>query len=135
VNWTSSDGTIATISNATGSKGVATGLAAGTTTITAVFGSQVGTATLKVTNATLTDISIAPSNATLNLGSTQQYTATGTFSDSSSFGITSQVNWSSSDVSVAVIDSNGVLTTAGPGTATIKASLNGVTDTTGVTVH
>jgi trimeric autotransporter adhesin len=135
VTWTSSDATIATISNATGSKGVATGMAAGTTTISAVFGGQAGTATLNVTNATLTDINITPANATLNLGSTQAYTAKGVFSDSSSLGITLQVNWSSSDVSVAVIDSNGVLTTAGTGTATIKATLNGVSDTTGVTVH
>ncbi len=135
VTWTSSNGSVATISNATGSEGVATGIAAGSTTISATFGSQAGTATLNVTNATLTDISISPANATLNLGNTQQYTAMGTFSDSSSFGITLQVDWSSSDVSVAVIDTNGVLTTAGAGTATIKATLNGVTDTTGVTVH
>ena len=135
VTWTSSSASVATISNATGSKGFATAIAPGTTTISAVFGSQAATATLTVTNATLTSISISPANASLNLGSVQQYTAMGTFSDGSVINITGQTNWSSSDISVVIIDSSGVLTTAATGTATITASLNSVTGTTVVTVQ
>jgi hypothetical protein len=135
VTWTSSSAAVATISNAVGSKGSATAVGPGSTTISAVFGNQVGTATLSVSSATLTSVNVTPANASLNAGSTQQYVAIGTFSDQSMLNITGQANWSSSDVSVAVIDPNGVLTSAGVGTASISASLNGVTGMTTVTVH
>jgi trimeric autotransporter adhesin len=135
VTWTSSAGSVATISTATGSHGVATAIAPGQTTISATFGGQVGSAILTVTNATLVSISVTPANATLSQGSGQQYIATGTFSDQSTVKITGQANWSSSDVSVAVINSQGQLTTANPGTSTISASLNGVTGSTAVTVQ
>lgn len=135
VTWTSSSASVATISNAAGSKGIATAVAPGTATISAVFGSQAGTATLTVTNATLTSISVTPANASLNLGAAQQYTAMGTFSDSSVVNISGQAGWSSSDISVAIIDTNGLLTTAATGTSTITATLNGVSGNTVVTVH
>ena len=135
VTWTSSAGSVATISTATGSQGVATALAPGQTTISATFGGQVGSAILTVTNATLVSIALTPANATLSLGASQQYIATGTFSDQSTSKITGQASWSSSDVSVAVINSQGQLTTANPGISTISATLNGVTGSTAVTVQ
>jgi len=135
VTWTSSAGSVATISTATGSQGVATALAPGQTTISATFGGQVGSAILTVTNATLVSIALTPANATLSLGAGQQYIATGTFSDQSTAKITGQASWSSSDVSVAVINSQGQLTTANPGISTISATLNGVTGSTAVTVQ
>jgi hypothetical protein len=57
VTWNASNTGIATISNATGSKGLATAVSAGATTITAASGSASGTTTLTVTGggvATLT---------------------------------------------------------------------------------
>ena len=135
VTWTSSAGSVATISTATGSQGVATALAPGQTTISATFGGQVGSAILTVSNASLVSIALTPANATLSLGAGQQYIATGTFSDQSTAKITGQASWSSSDVSVAVINSQGQLTTANPGISTISATLNGVTGSTAVTVQ
>jgi len=135
VTWTSSAASVATISTATGSYGVATAVAPGQTTISATFDGNVGSAILTVTNASLVSIAVTPANATLSQGSSQQYVATGTFSDQSTVKITGQTNWSSSEVSVAVINAQGQLTTANPGTATISATLNGVTGTTGVTVQ
>jgi Big-like domain-containing protein len=135
VTWTSSVGSVATISNATGSHGVANAIAPGQTTISATFGGQVGSATLTVTSATLVSIEVTPANATLSQGSSQQYIATGTFNDQSTVNITGQANWSSSNVSVAVINSQGQLTSANLGSSTISATLNGVTGSTAVTVQ
>src|SRR6185436_11596267 len=49
VNWLSSDNSVATISNVTGSNGVATGVSPGTTQITAQSGPISGGAMLTVT--------------------------------------------------------------------------------------
>jgi plastocyanin len=49
VTWASANAAVATISNASGSEGVATGLAAGTTTISATLNGIVGSTVLNVT--------------------------------------------------------------------------------------
>lgn len=126
VTWTSSSSSIATISNASGSIGLATGIQPGTVTISAVFNGQVGTATLTVNSATLNSISITPGNATINVGAGQAFTAKGTFSNGSVISITNQVLWNSSSPSVATIDGNGSASGIATGTTTISASMNGV---------
>ena len=107
----------------------------GTATITALFAGEVGTASLTVTNAELTSITITPSDASIALGGSQQFTATGNFSDGSTENLTTQVSWTSSSVSVATIDARGLANAAGTGTTTITASMNGVTGTTALTVY
>ena len=135
VAWTSSAPSVATISNATGSQGSALALAPGSTVISALFAGQVGTASLKVTNATLTSLSVTPSSASISLGSSQQYTAVGTFSDGSTVNVSNQANWTSSNIAVATIGPEGLAASAGTGTATITATLNGVSGTAILTVH
>jgi Bacterial Ig-like domain (group 2) len=134
VNWTSANSSVATISNAQSSAGSASGIKAGTSAISAVFGGQVGTATLTVTNATLNSLAVTPGSASIPVGSSQQFTATGTFSDGSTFGLTTQADWSSSTASVATV-SRGVANGVSSGTATVSASLNGVTGTAVLTVQ
>jgi len=134
VSWTSSPASIATVSNASPTKGLATGVAPGTATITALFAGQSGAATLTVTNATLDSITVAPDTTTISLGGTQQFTATGNFSDGSSENLTAQVTWSSSEVSVATISPGGLASTAGKGSTTITAKMNGVSGTAALTV-
>lgn len=135
VQWTAAPASVATISNVGGSIGIATGVAVGNATITAIFAAQVGTASLSVTNATLTSITISPGNPQIGAGGTQQFVATGNFSDGTTQNITNQVTWTSSNVNVAVINAVGLATSAGTGTTTVKAALNGVTDTTVLTVQ
>ena len=135
VTWTSSSSSIATISNAAGSIGVATGIQPGSVTISAVFNGQVGTASLTVNSATLTSIAVTPTSASINAGSSQQFTAKGTFSDGSVITLTSQVSWSSTNPSVATINSNGSASGIAAGTSTISASLNGVSGTAILTVQ
>jgi hypothetical protein len=94
-----------------------------------------GTASLSVTNATLTSIAISPNNGIISAGGSEQFTATGTFSDSSTLALNGQVSWSSSNIGVAVISDFGLANAAGTGTTNITATLNGVTGTTTLTVQ
>ena len=55
----------------------------------------------------VTSIDISPISPTITVGATQQFTATGHFSDGSTGDLTHQANWSSSVVSVATIHSIG----------------------------
>ena len=136
VTWTSSTPSVATVSNSAASAGVAKGVATGTSTVSASFaGISATPITLTVTTATLTSITVTPSNPTISLGSSQLFAAQGTFTDSSVVNITVQVAWTSSDVTVATIKSNGLASSASTGTTTIKAALNGVSGTTVLTVH
>jgi uncharacterized protein YjdB len=135
VTWTSSPASIATISNASPTKGLATGVSPGSAFITALFAGPSGNATLAVTSATLTSIAITPADPTIALDDTQQFTATGTFSDNSTEDLTDQVTWSSSDVSVATMKADGLASTAGIGTTNITATMNGVKGATTLTVH
>lgn len=133
--WASSAPEVATVSNVAGSKGFANGVAPGAVTITALFAGQLGSASLSVTNATLTSITIGPGSADIALGGSQQFTATGNFSDGSSQNLSTQVDWASSNANIATISTFGLATSAGQGTATISATMNGVTGTAVLTVH
>src|SRR5579859_591101 len=79
VTWSSGTTTTATIS----SLGLATTKAQGSTLISATLGSITGTSTLSVTAPVLDLIQVTPANGTVILPATQQFTATGIFSDSS----------------------------------------------------
>ena len=83
--WTSSNTGFATITTG----GLATGVAAGSPTVTAAFGGMSGTATLTVNAAvTLTSIAISPRGDTVSTGFTKQFTATGTYSNGTTADIT-----------------------------------------------
>jgi hypothetical protein len=128
--WSSSTLTVATISTA----GLATSVGTGSTTIQASSGSINGSTTLTVTPATLVSISVTPANPSIAKGKTQQFTATGTFSDGTTQNLTSTATWSSSSVTVATINTAGLATAAGTGSTTIQAGSGGVNGSTTLTV-
>ena len=136
--WTSSDTAVATISNAAGSNGSATAVAAGITTITAAVGGVSASTTLTVTTATLVSLAISPTNPSIALGTTLQFTTTGTYSDSSTQVLTTSANWTSSAAAVATISnaagSRGLATSVATGTTTITATVGGVSGLTTLTV-
>src|SRR5207247_1007952 len=138
VAWTSSDPLVATIGNAAGSLGLGTALAPGHTTLTASVGAISGNTTLAVTSATLVSISVMPTDPSIALGTTQTFTATGTFSDSTTQNLTSAVTWISSDPLVATVSnaalSLGLGTSLGTGHATITATLGGISGETALSV-
>ena len=134
VTWSSSAGTTATISNAPGSQGVATGIATGAVTITATDSSSLlsGVAALTVTpvslpiTPSLVAIAVTPPVADVAVGAGEQFTATGTYSDLSTRDLTDQVTWSSSAGTTATISnapgSQGVATGIATGAVTITAT-------------
>ena len=114
-----------------------------TVTVTGTGGSITRTTpvslTVSATASTLTSITVTPVNISLNVGNTQQYRATGTYSDSSTSDITSQVAWTSSQPGFATIDATGKATAIATGSTSIVASMNTqngtVTGSTGLTVN
>ena len=138
VAWTSSDATIASVSNASASHGLATSVNPGSVTITAATGAISASTSLTVTPAALVSIALLPANPSIAYGTQQQFTAAGTYTDTSTHDVTSAVTWSSSDSTVAAISnasgSNGLATSVGQGSVTITATLSTITGATGLTV-
>ena len=128
-NWSSSDATVASIDNS----GNANTLKAGTVTISATSGSVTGTTTFTVLPATLVSISFSPASPSLALGTTQQITAIGLFTDGSTQNL-GGVSWTSSDPTIATIDANGNLTTVAVGNVTITATLGSISNTVSASV-
>jgi uncharacterized protein YjdB len=129
VSWTSSVATVATISGAAGSNGLAAAKAKGTTTITASLGTIKGTTVLTVTDALLTSITVTPAKPVIAKGTTIALIATGTYADNTTKDITADATWTTSDPTVATVSnaagSDGLVTGVTRGTATITAVLAG----------
>jgi hypothetical protein len=97
--------------------------------VTNSYGSVTSAAAALTVNstATLQSIAVTPPSPSVAVGSTQQFTATGTYSDSSTGDITTGVTWSSSNTAFATIGPNtGLATGVAAGTTQISASLSGV---------
>lgn len=142
--WTSSEAGVAVVSNASpgpgggAGGGTATALATGTSTITAKYNELSGSATLTVVDPPLASVQVTPTNPSIPVGATRQFTATAVFTDNSIRDVTAQATWSSSDSGVAVV--LGSAGTAGrasavtEGKATITATYKGVSGTTVLSV-
>jgi uncharacterized protein YjdB len=130
--WTSSNTGIATVNGS----GLASLVASGTASIQAQFGGLSGAATLTVASQapTLQSLAISPSSASVAMSQTQQFTATGTYSDGSTQNLTSQVTWQTANPSIATISSSGLATGAGSGQTQVTASYQGQTAQVALTV-
>ena len=122
--WSSGTQGVATISAA----GLATGVATGTSSITASSNgiTSPGDA-LTVGAATLVSIAVTPAAPTIIKGSTQQFTATGMYTDGSTQSLTTTAMWASGTPSVATISAAGLATGVATGSSSITASSQGVT--------
>jgi hypothetical protein len=85
-------------------------------------------------NPSLTAIMVAPSSAGLNMGATQQFTATGQYQDGSTKDLTTTAQWNSSASSVVTINSAGLAKAIAPGAATVTATTGGKSGSTKMTV-
>ncbi|HEX8872745.1 MAG TPA: beta-propeller fold lactonase family protein [Candidatus Acidoferrum sp.] len=134
-SWSSSNPSVATITSGA-SGGVATAVAPGTATITASMSGVSTTATLTV-NRKLLSIALTPNPASVALGATLQFTATGTFQTSggtTTQDVTTLVTWTSSSTAVATISTAGLATSITSGSTTITATLSGVSGQESLTV-
>jgi uncharacterized protein YjdB len=128
ITWSSSNMAVATVS----SSGLVTGVKAGAATITATSEGKSGTASITVP-APVASVSVSPSSATVQVGKTQQLTAT--LKDASGNTLTGRtITWSSSNTAVATVSSSGLVTGVKAGTATITATSEGKSGTASATV-
>jgi trimeric autotransporter adhesin len=138
VTWTSSNAAVATISNQSGTEGVALGLMTGTTQIQGYYpGVMPQLATLEVVPPPVTAIVVTPTNSSVPEASEVFYTATAFFANSTQLDVTGVVTWASSSPEVASISNaqdKGVATALAAGTTIISATLAGLTGQTGLTV-
>jgi hypothetical protein len=134
VTWTSQTTGVATVT----AGGSVTAAGIGTSKIQAASGAINGSATLTVTAATLMSIAVTPANPTIGNTGTEQFTATGTFSDNSTQNLTTTVTWSSSNTGIATISNaagtNGLASAVANGASTIQAVLGAVNGSTILTV-
>ena len=134
VQWASSDTTIATIGNDPATKGLATSVASGTCSISATSGAVLSSTALTITTAALVSITVNPPNPSIALGTTQQFTATGTFTDGSTQDLTASATWTSGNAAVATVSSSAVGTSLTAGSASIIATLGGTNGSALLTV-
>jgi hypothetical protein len=127
--WTSSSTAIAVVGNNTGR---ATGMTAGTSTITATYGGMSGSSVLTVAQS-VSSIAVTPSNPTTVIGLPVTFTATATLSNNTTLVVTGNASWVASDPTVATV-TGGLATPATAGPATITATYLGVSGSSKLTV-
>lgn len=126
--WSSSN-----VGKASMAGNVATGVSPGICIITASIGGKSGTANLTVTAPVLQSILVSPTNASVQIGQAQTFTAVAFYSNGSTVDVSNMATWSSSNQSVATI-SGGVATGVTAGSTTITAVYGGQAGTADLTV-
>ena len=129
VTWQSNNPAVAEVN----SSGLVTARANGTATITATSGNRTTTAIILVIQLPAT-ITITPSSATLTaIGETVQLSPT--VKDAKQQTVTdATISWSSGNLSVATVNTQGLVTARDNGTAIITVTLGGRTATAAITV-
>ncbi|MCH5209878.1 MAG: Ig-like domain-containing protein [Oscillospiraceae bacterium] len=120
VNWSSSDPTVATVSN-----GVITGIKNGTTTITATSpdttnGTFSATCQVEVYSTPVTGLTVPYGDTTVFIGGSKTIAATVVPENATDRGLT----WTSSNENVATVNANGTVTGVSIGSAIITAKTN-----------
>jgi hypothetical protein len=116
VTWKSSATDVASISNS----GLVKVLGAGQTTISATLKSINGSTSLTATDY-LVSIAVQASGSNVNVGSSLQLTAMGTFQDGKPATPLANVTWTSSDLSKATITNTGLVSGLHGGQITVTA--------------
>ncbi len=139
VTWSSSQPATAAISNAAGTRGVATAAAPGTTTITATLGALSNSIILTVTPPVVTSLAITPSSPVISPGQKISLTATATYSDGATANVSSTATWATNNAPVATVvatgSNGGKVTGVAVGTAKITATLGSASGSVTVTVN
>ncbi|MFZ0584980.1 MAG: Ig-like domain-containing protein [Candidatus Sulfotelmatobacter sp.] len=129
--WSVTPTGIATVS----ATGLVTAQGVGSATVTATSASVHTSDPLTVSPPVLVSIAVAPANSSIMLGTTEQLTATGTFSDGSTQNLTDSTAWSSSNPSMASISPAGVAAASAVGSTSISATSDDLTGSTALTVE
>jgi trimeric autotransporter adhesin len=122
VTWSSSNPAVADF-GPTGS--AVSSKAVGTTSMMASLGTLSASATLNVTTAQLQSIAVLPANVSVAPSTKLAFAAIGTFSDSTTQELTTQITWSVSGPSGSSVTSKGIVTagqSAGSNTLNVSSS-------------
>lgn len=102
-------------------------------------GGGTSTSTGTTPSVTLTSIAVTPQTMAISVDGSQQYTATGTYSNGTTQSLTGTVTWSSSNASVATVSntagSQGSASGMAAGTTNITATSGSVSGTAALTVN
>ena len=129
VTWSSNTPGVATVS----ATGLVSAVSAGSATITAMSEGQSGTSAITVTVVPVASVTIAPTVATLRVGTKVQLTAT--TKDSAGNVLTGRtVTWSSNAATVASVSATGLVTGVAVGSASMTATSEGKSATATITV-
>ncbi len=130
VVWKTLNTSVATVD----ASGAVMSVAKGTTTVVATKSSVSGQASLSVSDAKLTAMSISAPTSPLALGQTAQLRATGTYTDKSVQDITDLVNWSAAQPDVVAVNATGIAMSKAIGSTEVTASLSGISASGQITV-
>jgi hypothetical protein len=138
--WASDNTGVATVAYSNGLQELATGIATGTANISASFADAHGnlaiaSASLNVSNAQLSGISVAPGSASITSGGGRQYVATGAFTDGTQQDVTMLADWSATNGAIATVSSFGYAAAVGPGQTSVSATLNSQTGSSSLLVN
>jgi uncharacterized protein YjdB len=129
ITWSTSNSARAAVSQ----QGVVTAIAEGAVTITATSEGKAADAQLTVTPIPVASVVVSPNAETLAPGQTRQLSAT--TRDSGGNTLTGRaVTWASSNIGVATVSQQGLVTAVGEGAATITATSEGKPGTATITV-
>jgi trimeric autotransporter adhesin len=140
-----STSSLASISNSDGTRGKLTAQAVGTVSVVAVQNSISGSISANIGVAVLQNISVTSDNLSKPKGFTEQFKATGVYSDGTTQDLSSQVSWKADsngdgldDSSVVSVSNEsatkGKITSMGIGSAVVTATINGFSSTKTFTV-
>jgi hypothetical protein len=112
--------------------------AVGQATVSAFYQGVEADTILTVAAVTLTSLAISPLDPAVKKGSSQQFAATGTYSNGTTQDLTAMVTWTTTDIApavgVATINKLGLATANQAGKARVTASYPGFSATTTLTV-
>ena len=138
--WSTSDESITKVNP----DGTVEGMVVGDTTITAQYTEDnetvSDTARVMVTDAIATGLQVTPKVETLAAGYEKPFVATATFSDGTAYEVTTEsyLNWDSSDIAMATVDTDGSAKGMSAGIVEVSAVANingvGVRDTAELTI-
>lgn len=132
-SWQSSETNLATVN----STGIASTYKPGSVTISASYQGMTTQATLNISQAELTRISVTPNQYSLPVGHQSHLTAKAHYSDNSIQNITSIASWKSTDTSLVKVlngTNGGLIDALAIGSTSVTASYQGMTASSTITV-
>jgi len=130
VTYQSAQTNIATVN----AGGLVTGVAVGNTTVSVKFGDKTASVAVAVTQATVQNITVAPTHVSVSAGMTQQLTVNATYSDGTTKDVTAQATYQPAQTNIATVSAGGLITGVAAGTTTVSVKFGDKTTSVAVTV-